>query len=212
MRRLPVYLLLDISGSMRGKPINAINQGVKTLVDSLRTDPFALETVFLSLISFNNVVEQVIPLTEIYKFQAPCLEAKLGTYVGKALKFLSQTAENEVVKTTTEVKGDWKPITFIMTDGRSGDKIEKALKEFNKKLFGCIVVCAVGQEAKIEELRLITDNVIRLEEMTEESIGAYFNWVTASISQTSTVLEMRSEEVSTIKELPPLPTWLTIPT
>ena len=31
-RRLPVYLLLDTSGSMNGEPIEAVRQGVKALL------------------------------------------------------------------------------------------------------------------------------------------------------------------------------------
>ena len=52
MRRLPVYLLLDTSGSMMGEPIEAVKNGVEILVSSLRQDPYALETAHLSIISF----------------------------------------------------------------------------------------------------------------------------------------------------------------
>ena len=31
MRRLPVYLLLDTSGSMRGEPIEAVNTGIRVM-------------------------------------------------------------------------------------------------------------------------------------------------------------------------------------
>ena len=51
-RRLPVYLVLDCSGSMSGEPIEAVCQGVKALVADLRTDPQALETAYLSVITF----------------------------------------------------------------------------------------------------------------------------------------------------------------
>ena len=95
MRRLPVYLLLDVSGSMRGEPIEAVNQGIAILADTLRTDPYALETVYISLIVFNDKVEQIVPLVELYKFNAPILEAKLGTYLGKAIKYLSAKVEED---------------------------------------------------------------------------------------------------------------------
>lgn len=210
MRRLPVYLLLDISGSMRGEPIKAVNLGIKTLADTLRTDPYALETAYISLITFNNTVEQAVPLTELYKFQAPQLEAKLGTYLGKAIKFLSAKAEEEVVKTTEDVKGDWKPLVFLMTDGRSGDKVEKALSEFNKKQFGCIVACAYGSKANIEALRLITDNVIQMSETDPETIKSYFRWVSASVSTTSVKVEDNNAEVTILDELPPLPSRINL--
>ena len=56
LRRLPVYLLLDTSGSMFGEPIEAVHQGVRALLDDLKSDPYALETAFMlrSLTSVQN--------------------------------------------------------------------------------------------------------------------------------------------------------------
>ena len=210
MRRLPVYLLLDISGSMRGEPISAVNMGVKNLVDTLKKDPYALETVFLSIITFNNQVEQVVALTELYKFVAPELTASLGTYIGKAIKFLSAKAEAEVVKTTQEVKGDWKPLVFIMSDGKSGDKIEKAIQQFNKNLFGNILICATGPTPNTDALRLISENVVQIKELNRESINAFFQWVSASISTTSTKIEETNSDFIVMDELPPLPSTINL--
>ena len=210
MRRLPVYLLLDISGSMRGEPISAVNNGVKSLVDTLKKDPYALETVFLSIITFNNQVEQVVALTELYKFVAPELKASLGTYIGKAIQFLSAKAEAEVVKTTQEVKGDWKPLVFIMSDGKSGDKIKKAIKQFNKNQFGNILICATGPTPNIEALRLISENVVQIKELSQESIKAFFQWVSASISTTSTKIEETNSDFIVMDELPPLPSKINL--
>ena len=42
MSRLPVYLLLDTSGSMSGEPIEAVKNGVQVLHSTLRKDPYAL--------------------------------------------------------------------------------------------------------------------------------------------------------------------------
>ena len=210
MRRLPVYLLLDVSGSMRGEPIAAVNKGLQDLVDALRMNPYALETAFLSIITFNDQVENVVPLTELYKIQIPTLEAKRGTYLGKALKFLSSKAEEDVVKTTSERKGDWKPLTFIMSDGRSGDKIEKAMKEVNIKQFGCIVACGYGNNVNLEALRQITSNVVCMRETTGDSISSFFKWITASIVQTSTKLEETNSDSYTMNELPPPPSRINL--
>ena len=53
MRRLPVYLVLDVSGSMHGEKIEAVRNGMQMLVSTLRTDPYALETAYLSVIVFD---------------------------------------------------------------------------------------------------------------------------------------------------------------
>ena len=47
MRRLPVYLLVDTSGSMHGEAIEAVRNGLQVLVSALRQDPYALETAYL---------------------------------------------------------------------------------------------------------------------------------------------------------------------
>ncbi|EDN3960136.1 tellurium resistance protein TerY, partial [Salmonella enterica subsp. enterica serovar Typhimurium] len=54
MRRLPVYLLLDTSGSMHGEPIEAVKNGVQTLLTTLKQDPYALETAYVSVITFDS--------------------------------------------------------------------------------------------------------------------------------------------------------------
>lgn len=69
MRRLPVYLLLDCSGSMFGEPIEAVKNGVQVLVSTLRQDPYALETAYLSIITFDSDARQTTPLTELAAFQ-----------------------------------------------------------------------------------------------------------------------------------------------
>src|SRR4051812_37211576 len=74
-RRLPVYLVLDCSGSMSGEPIEAVRQGVKALLSDLRGDPQALETAYLSVITFSSGAQQVCPLTELMTFQEPNLDA-----------------------------------------------------------------------------------------------------------------------------------------
>jgi uncharacterized protein YegL len=60
MRRLPVYLLLDTSGSMSGEPIESVKNGMQVLVSALRQDPYALETAYLSVITFDGTARQVV--------------------------------------------------------------------------------------------------------------------------------------------------------
>ena len=78
-RRLPVYLLLDTSGSMRGEPIQALKVGVQSLISSLRQDPHALESVHVSIITFDAKPRIVCPLTGLEDFQARLMQMiKMG--------------------------------------------------------------------------------------------------------------------------------------
>ena len=57
-RRLPVYLLIDTSGSMKGEPIESVKVGIETMLSTLRNDPYALETVNISIITYDKDVKQ----------------------------------------------------------------------------------------------------------------------------------------------------------
>ena len=100
MRRLPIYLLLDTSGSMHGEPIEAVNNGVQMLVSTLRNDPYALESAYLSIITFNSSAQEVIPLTELATFQAPTLTAGGCTALGEALTLVAKKTATDLTKTT----------------------------------------------------------------------------------------------------------------
>ena len=205
MRRLPVYLLLDTSGSMYGEPIEAVKNGVQVLLSTLRQDPYALETACLSIITFNSNARQDTPLTELASFQQPELTAGGGTALGGALSLVARRADQEVTKTTMEKKGDWKPLVFIMTDGEPTDDLSRGIADFKKQKWGMVVACAAGAGANAANLRQITENVVQLDTATSDTIKAFFKWVSASVSAGSQKVEEGGGELGSIGELPPPP-------
>ena len=205
MRRLPVYLLLDTSGSMSGEPIEAVKNGVQVLVSTLRQDPYALETAYLSVITFDSSSRQVVPLTELSMFQMPDIQASGSTALGEALTLLANKVDSEVTKTTAQQKGDWKPLVFIMTDGAPTDYWQKGLTEFQKRKYGIVVACAAGQGADTSILKQITEIVVQLDTADSATIKAFFKWVSASVSIGSQKIEASGKEVTGLNELPPPP-------
>ncbi|MDE7108445.1 MAG: VWA domain-containing protein, partial [Muribaculaceae bacterium] len=121
MRRLPIYFLIDVSESMIGTPIEQVQEGMRSIIQNLRTDPYALETVFVGIIAFAGKALTLSPLTELYKFYPPTLPIGGGTSLGAGLDALMREIDSSVVKTTMEKKGDWKPIVFLFTDGNPTD-------------------------------------------------------------------------------------------
>ncbi|MDO4880379.1 MAG: VWA domain-containing protein [Capnocytophaga sp.] len=210
MRRLPVYLLLDTSGSMSGEPIEAVKNGVQMMLHSLRQNPQAIETAYVSIITFDSTAKQVVPLTDLASFQMVEIKASGTTALGDALRLLADKLNTEVTKTTLEQKGDWKPMIFIMTDGIPTDDWQagfNALKSSNK---GIIVGCAAGQDADDRILQQIADSVVRLNNTDADSIGKFFQWVTASIATTSTKVEESGIDLTKKDQLPPPPSELII--
>lgn len=205
MRRLPVYLMLDTSGSMSGEPIEAVKNGVQILISTLRQDPYALETAYLSVITFDSTAKQVVPLTELANFQTPNISASGTTALGDALGLLADSIEAEVGKTTAEIKGDWKPLIFIMTDGTPTDDWARGLAKLRKVRTGVIVACAAGQGADTSILKQITDVVVALDTADSNTIKAFFKWVSASVSTGSQKVDQGQKEVTGLGDLPPPP-------
>ncbi|MCI0654231.1 MAG: VWA domain-containing protein [Methylococcaceae bacterium] len=210
MRRLPVYLLLDTSYSMQGEPLQAVSNGVQMLASTLRQDPYALETVFISIITFDSESRQIVPLTDLISFQPPELKSQGATALGAALRLLAHKIGSEVIKTTPQRRGDWKPIVFIMTDGAPTDDWKSGLKILQEQKPGLIVACAAGTTANCEVLKAITETVVRLDTADKATIQSFFKWVSASVSSSSHKIDLSKKEVARLNELPPLPPEVTV--
>jgi uncharacterized protein YegL len=195
---------------MSGEPIEAVKNGVQIMISSLRQNPQAIETAFLSVITFDSTAQQIIPLTDLASFQMVEIKATGVTALGEALKLVANKIDTEVAKTTTEQKGDWKPLVFIMTDGIPTDDWQSGLNEFKKSKVAFTVACAAGSGADANILKQITDNVVSLDTADSASIGKFFQWVTASIGVSSTKVEDSGKEVTGLNELPPPPSELNI--
>jgi len=103
-RRMPVYLLLDVSGSMAGAPIMAVEQGVQSLHNELMGQPQAVELVNLGVITFASSANQIVPLTPITSFMPPPLSAGGGTALGAALRELGRALDKEIIPTSAAKK------------------------------------------------------------------------------------------------------------
>lgn len=209
LRRLPVYLLLDCSGSMSGEPIEAVRQGIETLINELKGDPQALETAYLSVITFASTAQQTSPLTELMLFKIPKLSASGATAMGGALRVLRDCVENEVRKNTPEQKGDWRPLVFLLTDGCPTDveEFEREAQDIKSLKVANIIACAAGPYADTTYLKKITESVLMMNSMSAGDMAKFFAWVSGSIKMSSKSLDAKPG--SNI-ELPPPPQGFTV--
>lgn len=178
-RRLPVYLLIDTTGSMKGEPIESVKIGIETMLNTLRQDPYAVETVNISIITYDRHVNQLLPLTPIEELQIPEITtADFGpTCMGKALEMLLEEVDKEVSKDNQGLRRDYRPILLLLTDGQPTDKMLcNHLIPKVKSIFSTIVCCAIGPKAKTEYLKLLTENVYQIDDFETDILIKYFKW------------------------------------
>lgn len=194
MRRLPIYFVIDISESMVGEPIQQVEEGLATIIQALKTDPHALETVYISIIVFAGQAKTLVPLQEIVSFYPPKFPIGSGTSLSKGLEHLMHDLRTNIVKTTYETKGDWKPIIFLFTDGVPTDDSTKAINDWrqNWQKTANMIAVSFGNDTDSKLLGQLTDNVLQFKNTSVQSYKEFFKWVTDSIKTSSTSVENNS--------------------
>jgi uncharacterized protein YegL len=194
MRRLPIYFLIDISESMVGEPIQQVEEGLATIIQTLKIDPHAMETVWVSIVIFAGQAKTLVPLQEIVNFYPPKFPIGSGTSLSKGLGHLMFELRKNIVKTTAEKKGDWKPIVFLLTDGVPTDDTKAVIEEWKqnwKRSVNLVAIC-FGNETDTQLLYDLTENVLNFKDTGAGSYKHFFKWVTDSIKTSSISVESNS--------------------
>ncbi len=187
MRRLPLYFLIDVSESMAGEPIERVQDGLASIVRELRTDPYALETVFVSILIYAGKARRLSSLQELYNFYPPRLPIGSGTGLGNALYLLMDDMNKNIVRTTATQKGDWKPLVFLLTDGVPTDDYAPALYEWKTRFRSQanLVAIAFGSGADTRALHDLTDDVFIFNDADSATYAQFFRWISQSVKSAS---------------------------
>ncbi|MBO6201645.1 MAG: VWA domain-containing protein [Chryseobacterium sp.] len=208
-RRLLAYFLLDTSGSMRGEPIAALNNGFNGLISMLRSAPQAMDSLHISVVTFDREVNNLIPLVDLASFhpvEIKCPDSG-PTHTGQALEMIYDLVNKDLIKGSAERKGDWKPLLFVFTDGKPSDvqKYREMMPKIKSLDFGVIVGCAAGPKAEVSFLQELTSNVVKLDTTDASTLTTFFQWVSSSIEMGS-----KSQGTGESMTLPPPPSELNI--
>ncbi len=202
MRRLPVFFVLDVSESMVGENVKKLEEGLNSIISTLRQDPQALETVHVSVIAFAGKARTIVPLIEVASFYPPKLPIGGGTSLGSALFHLMEELDRVVINTTQEKKGDWKPIIYLITDGKPTDSVSSAIAKWKSTYASkaTLVAIALGKFADIGVLRQLTEHAMVLENTRDDDFKKFITWVTNSVkSQSKSVSDNPSDNANLAK-------------
>lgn len=189
-RRLPVYLLLDTSGSMTGAPIEAVRRGVEQFKLELQGDTFALETAWIGIITFGGRAEFVSKgLVPFDQFVPPPLNAGGQTPLGQALWLLIESLDNDLRRPVKGgPKADWRPLVYILTDGEPTDDWreprEKILQREKAKICKVVTV-GCGPYINPQNLRDIAIGETFNMDNDNASFQALFEWISTIVGQES---------------------------
>lgn len=154
--RVPCVLILDVSYSMNGQPIDELNEGLTAYREELAADSLASKRVEIALITFGGEVTTVQDFTTADHFHPPALVANGDTPLGEAVtRGMSMLEERKKLYKDNGIMY-YRPWLFLITDGGPTDSWQRAAQESLKgdkaKSFSFFSV-GVGDSANFDVLK-----------------------------------------------------------
>lgn len=165
-KKLPVVLLLDVSGSMSGEKINTLYDSVVEMVDSFVAAQVKETIIDVSIITFGSKVELHTPYTAVADLQNKGISkfrADGMTPMGTALKMAKDMIDDK----NTTPSNIFRPAVVLVSDGQPNDSWEKPVDNFIKD----------GRSAKCQRFAIAIGNDADqkvLEKFTGDKANVFF--------------------------------------
>lgn len=210
-RPLPIFVLADTSGSMRGEKINELNLALREMLNTLNSADDIRGKFQLSVIAFGGDVKVLQPLADIEGLILTELSAAGNTPMGQAFEMVREMIEDRNVVSSRA----YTPTIVLISDGLPTDCTEEMYRRKNYFDWEPLVdlhngersskcqrmALGIGEDADIDMLKSFIDNpeipVIKTKDAS--GITKFFRWVTMS-----TVARMTSINPNEISVVAPM--------
>lgn len=211
-RHIPVVLLVDTSGSMAGKGINELNEGLRLFGKCLNEDSLALGRAEIAIVSFSTGVRIVTPFTPASLYEAPILSAGGLTCLNEGIEVALDLIEER--KATYKLAGIsyYRPLLILISDGYATDGSDVVAKMRLKDYINAHKVSFIPLAINDSDINYLrdyypTDNhqgkVLLVKDYNFRDM---FVWLSKSISVISSSNPMLTDTVT----LPSLPVGITV--
>lgn len=206
-QKCPVVFVLDRSGSMEGRPIDELNQGLKKFSESIIKDSVASSRIELAIISYDNRIEILRDFDLIEAVdEMPILEAGGTTATADAVyKAMSLIEEKKLVLQKQNITY-YRPYIILLTDGRPDDdqdmeKLKDVLCKENKNKKIEFWAFGVGESANMELLKNIATPSSIIQKINDvDNLGTFFKWLSSSFQKISASQEADKVDLSPKKD------------
>lgn len=184
-------LVLDVSGSMSGPPIDELNQGLKDFHQQVKIDSTAANRLEICILAFSSYVECLVEPSLVENFTVPTLMAKGSTKMGDAMKEAITKVETRKEWYKQTGQPYYRPWIILITDGEpdSDQDIEELAREIHlatsddqvngrKFLFFAVGV----QRANMDILQKISSPAMPPQPMKGLKFKEFFRWLSASMT------------------------------
>lgn len=187
--RIACALLLDVSWSMSGEPIDQLNEGFKLFCEEIRKDELAAKRAEIAVITFGGMARVEIPFTEGRDLQPKTLQPNGNTPLGGALALGLDQIESRKAEYKRSGLEYYRPWMFVLTDGAptdgpafaaAVDRVRAAEAARGVSVFGI----GVGPGANMDALAVLSAQRAPLP-LQGLQFAEFFGWLSASLGSAS---------------------------
>lgn len=187
--RCPCVLLLDVSNSMRGEPIKALNQGLQTFKQELNRDRLAKKRVEVAIVTYGSDIAVVQDFATADEFEPPTLVAKGKAPMGEAIFHGLELLAARKAQYREHGITYYQPWLFLITNGKSQGEPDSVVEEAVKQIKADeaerrLTFFVVGVEAAntVHLSQTFDRNPMQLEGL---AFADLFVWLSASMQRVS---------------------------
>jgi uncharacterized protein YegL len=115
--RVACVVLVDVSGSMSGAPIEELSRGFQTFVEEVQSDPLARKRAEVAVITFGSQATLLVPFQEARDLGAVEFTINGSTNMGAGIQLALDEIESRKAQYKSEDLEYFRPWLFILTDG-----------------------------------------------------------------------------------------------
>lgn len=212
-KHIAVALVVDISLSMMGRPIEELNNGLKSFGQALQEDLLALGRADITIISFSSTVQTELEFKPATEYLAPHLSISGLTVLNEAIDTALDALEIRK-KVYKEYGIDYyRPWLFVLTDGKASDNEKEIstktkLRDYINRGKVTFFPMGIGEGADINKLRdYYPENAASKPVLSadKDNFKEAFVWLSNSLIEL-----MQSARTGTEIVLPTVPPTLTV--
>ncbi len=206
--RVACVVLADVSGSMDGEPIAALERGFAAFTEYLHNEALASKRVEVAVVTFGTVATVLVPMQEARTLQPVQFSAGGTTNLAAGINLALDIIEDR--KHAYKVAGlqYYRPWILVLTDGKPNlDGFDAAVARLNAaETARGVTVFAVGAGPRVNYQQLGRLSLQRspapLDGLKYEEL---FEWLSASLSNVSNSAEFGHSDADLGGEGIPLP-------